>query len=116
MIAGGAAAGLALVGGAVVVADKRGLFGGPPGEGIAVLPFKNLSGDPTQAFPYIRPIVKESGGTIVSVSETEIRAGRRMLEAFPYVPLAGRVRNGIAIFSCVTGIASAMSAASASAS
>lgn len=50
MIAGGAAAGLALVGGAVVVADKRGLFGGPPGEGIAVLPFKNLSGDPTQAY------------------------------------------------------------------
>jgi WS/DGAT/MGAT family acyltransferase len=26
-------------------------------------------------------------------------AGRRMLEAFPYVPLAGRVRVGIAIFS-----------------
>jgi WS/DGAT/MGAT family acyltransferase len=26
-------------------------------------------------------------------------AGRRMLEAFPYVPLAGRVRTGIAIFS-----------------
>jgi WS/DGAT/MGAT family acyltransferase len=26
-------------------------------------------------------------------------AGRRMLEAFPYVPLAGRVRIGIAIFS-----------------
>jgi hypothetical protein len=26
-------------------------------------------------------------------------AGRRMLEAFPYVPLAGRVRIGVAIFS-----------------
>jgi diacylglycerol O-acyltransferase len=26
-------------------------------------------------------------------------AGRRMLEAFPYVPLGGRVRVGVAIFS-----------------
>jgi threonine synthase len=39
-----------------------------------------LRGDPTQAYPYIRAIVNESDGTIIAVSEAEIRASRRMLE------------------------------------
>jgi diacylglycerol O-acyltransferase / wax synthase len=30
--------------------------------------------------------------------------GRRMLEAFPYVPLAGRVRIGVAIISYAGGL------------
>jgi TolB-like protein/Flp pilus assembly protein TadD len=50
MVAAGTAAGLALVGGAAVVADKRGLFGAPRSDSIAVLPFKNLSGDPAQDY------------------------------------------------------------------
>ena len=39
-----------------------------------------LRGDPTRAYPYIRQITLKSGGTIVSVSEQEIRAARRMVE------------------------------------
>jgi len=50
MIAGGTAAGLALAGGAVIVADKRGLFGSSRRDAIAVLPFKNLSGDAAQDY------------------------------------------------------------------
>lgn len=49
MIAGGAAAATATVG---AIAWQAGLFGGSEAEAhsIAVLPFKNLSGDPSQAF------------------------------------------------------------------
>ena len=36
--------------------------------------------------------------------KTLYAAGRRMLEAFPYVPLAGRVRIGVAIFSYDGGL------------
>lgn len=39
-----------------------------------------LRGDPTRAYPYIRHIVKESGGTFVTVSEGEIRQARRATE------------------------------------
>ncbi len=39
-----------------------------------------LRGDPTRAYPYVRDIVIESGGGIVSVSEAEIREARRMVE------------------------------------
>lgn len=39
-----------------------------------------LRGDPTKAYPPIRHIVLESGGDMVSVSETEIREARRMVE------------------------------------
>jgi threonine synthase len=41
-----------------------------------------LRGDPTRAYPYIRQITLESGGAIVSVSEQEIRAARRMVEEY----------------------------------
>jgi TolB-like protein/Tfp pilus assembly protein PilF len=50
MIAGGAAAGLALAGGGVILADKKGLFGPKRSDAIAVLPFKNLSGDAAQDY------------------------------------------------------------------
>jgi len=39
-----------------------------------------LRGDPTRAYPYVRKIVRESGGTFVAVSESEIREARRMVE------------------------------------
>ena len=39
-----------------------------------------LRGDPTRAYPYVRKIVMESGGTFVSVSESEIRDARRTVE------------------------------------
>ncbi len=39
-----------------------------------------LRGDPSRAYPYIRRIVAESGGTFVAVSEEEIREARRNLE------------------------------------
>ena len=39
-----------------------------------------LRGDPTRAYPYVRQIVQESGGTFVAVGEDEIRTARRLLE------------------------------------
>lgn len=39
-----------------------------------------LRGNPTRAYPPVREIVLESGGTFVSVSEREIRQGRRSVE------------------------------------
>ena len=39
-----------------------------------------LRGDPTRVYPYVRDIVIESQGTMVSVSEAEIREARRMVE------------------------------------
>lgn len=35
-----------------------------------------LRGDPTRAYPHVQRIVRESGGTFTSVSESEIRAAR----------------------------------------
>lgn len=40
-----------------------------------------LRGDPTKVFPHVRRIVLESGGDFVSVSETEIREARHMVES-----------------------------------
>jgi threonine synthase len=39
-----------------------------------------LRGDPTKAYPHVREIVIESGGTFVAVSEADIREARRMVE------------------------------------
>jgi len=39
-----------------------------------------LRGNPTRAYPYVREIVLASGGTLVKVSESEIREARAMLE------------------------------------
>jgi threonine synthase len=39
-----------------------------------------LRGNPTRVYPYVRGIVNESRGTILAVSETEIRQARRMAE------------------------------------
>jgi threonine synthase len=39
-----------------------------------------LRGDPTKAYPYVRRIVLESNGSIVAVSEAEIREARSMVE------------------------------------
>ena len=39
-----------------------------------------LRGDPTRAYPHVRRIVMESRGGFVLVSESEIRAARRMVE------------------------------------
>jgi threonine synthase len=39
-----------------------------------------LRGDPSGTYPYIRQIVKDSGGTFVSVSQESIREARRMVE------------------------------------
>jgi threonine synthase len=39
-----------------------------------------LRGDPTKAYPLVRPIVIESGGTLKAVSEKEIREARRLAE------------------------------------
>ena len=38
-----------------------------------------LRGNPTRVYPYVRQIVIESGGTLVAVSEDEIREARRMV-------------------------------------
>ena len=50
LLAGGSAAALALAGGGAWLAWDRGLVGGSEPLSIAVLPFKNLSGDPGQAY------------------------------------------------------------------
>lgn len=39
-----------------------------------------LRGDPTRAYPHVRRIVKESDGDMVSVSESEIRSARQLVE------------------------------------
>jgi threonine synthase len=39
-----------------------------------------LRGDPTRAYPHVRRIVVESGGSFVAVDESEIREARRMIE------------------------------------
>jgi len=39
-----------------------------------------LRGDPTRVYPYVRGIVLESGGSLMAVSEQEIRDARRMVE------------------------------------
>jgi threonine synthase len=39
-----------------------------------------LRGDPSRAYPRVREIVAESGGSFVAVSETEIRAAHRLVE------------------------------------
>ena len=39
-----------------------------------------LRGDPTRAYPYVRQIVLESGGTFVAVNEDEIRVARQRVE------------------------------------
>ncbi|MDR3482803.1 MAG: pyridoxal-phosphate dependent enzyme [Burkholderiaceae bacterium] len=46
-----------------------------------------LRGDPTRAYPHIYKIVRESGGSIVSVTEAEIREARRMMEDLEGVSL-----------------------------
>ena len=46
----------------------------PKGIALAI-----LRGDPTRAYPYLRSSVSESGGTICSVDESEIRSARRLL-------------------------------------
>lgn len=38
-----------------------------------------LRGDPTRVYPYMREIVKESGGTFLSASEQEIREARELV-------------------------------------
>jgi threonine synthase len=39
-----------------------------------------LRGDPTRAYPYVRGVVLQSGGTFTAVSESEIRAARQAVE------------------------------------
>lgn len=39
-----------------------------------------LRGDPSRVYPYVRTIVQESNGTMVSVSEQEIRDARKRIE------------------------------------
>ena len=41
-----------------------------------------LRGDPSRAYPYVRGIVVESGGTFTSVSEAQIREARTMIEEY----------------------------------
>ena len=41
-----------------------------------------LRGDPTRAYPHVRRVVAESGGTFAVVSEAEIREAQAMLLAF----------------------------------
>jgi threonine synthase len=45
-----------------------------------------LRGDPTRAYPHVRRIVEESGGTFVAVSEREIRDAHRELHELEGVP------------------------------
>lgn len=65
-----------------------------------------LRGDPTRAYPHVRNIVVESGGSILSVSEGEIREARRMVEELEGISpcfsastavagLIKQVRNGV---------------------
>ena len=46
-----------------------------------------LRGDPTRAYPRVRRIVIESGGTFAAVSETEIRAAKRDVEQLEGISL-----------------------------
>jgi threonine synthase len=41
-----------------------------------------LRGDPSRAYPYVAKIVRESGGHILDVSESEIRDARQMVVEF----------------------------------
>jgi threonine synthase len=45
-----------------------------------------LRGDPTRAYPHVRRIVEESGGTLAAVSEREIRDAHRALHELEGVP------------------------------
>jgi threonine synthase len=51
------------------------IFSSPTGIAMAI-----LRGDPTRAYPYIHKIVTDSNGTFTSVTASEIRASRRLVE------------------------------------
>jgi len=67
-----------------------------------------LRGDPTRAYPRIRRIVDESGGTFIAVSEAEIRAARRDVEALEGLSIcfsAAAAVAGLAALSRAGGVA-----------
>jgi len=67
-----------------------------------------LRGDPSRAYPRIRRIVDESGGTFVAVGEAEIRAARRDVEALEGISIcfsAATAVAGLAALSRAGGIA-----------
>jgi TolB-like protein/Tfp pilus assembly protein PilF len=73
-IIGGAGAAAAIVGGGAYLAIDRGLLGGKPDESsIAVLPFKNLSGDTTQQY-FAEGLTEEIRAALIRLDELRVMA------------------------------------------
>ncbi|MCL6699268.1 TIR domain-containing protein [Sphingomonas sp. NSE70-1] len=71
---GGAGAAAAIVGGGAYLAIDRGLFGGKADESsIAVLPFKNLSGDSSQEY-FAEGLTEEIRAALIQLDELRVMA------------------------------------------
>ena len=71
---GGAGAAAAIVGGGAYLAIDRELFGGKPDESsIAVLPFKNLSGDTSQEY-FAEGLTEEIRAALIRLDELQVMA------------------------------------------
>ena len=53
-----------------------------------------LRGDPSRAYPHIRRIVDQSGGTFIAVTEAEMRAARRDVEALEGISICFSAFDG----------------------
>ena len=74
-LVGGAGAAAAIVGGGTYLAIDRGLFGGKSDESsIAVLPFKNLSGDTSQEY-FAEGLTEEIRAALIQLDELRVMAG-----------------------------------------
>jgi TolB-like protein/Flp pilus assembly protein TadD len=73
-IIGGAGAAAAIVGGGAYLAIDRGILGGKPDESsIAVLPFKNLSGDSSQEY-FAEGLTEEIRAALIRLDELRVMA------------------------------------------
>jgi TolB-like protein/Flp pilus assembly protein TadD len=74
VLAGGSATGVALVAGGSWIAWKRGLFGGAAPLSIAVLPFRNLSGDHAQDY-FADGLTEEIRSALTRIQSLRVLAG-----------------------------------------
>ena len=72
-LAAGAGAAVLTVGGGTWIALDRGWIGGQKDESIAVLPFKNLSGDPSQAY-FSEGLTEEVRAALVRLNALQVLA------------------------------------------
>lgn len=81
LMAGGSAAAIALVGGGVWLGFRRGLLGGTTAPlSIAVLPFRNLSGDPSQDY-FADGLTEEVRTALTRIQALRVLAGTSSLAA-----------------------------------